>query len=71
MGEPITSRPLISLSQGKICHNGKPCKIVMRRGKISIACSDITPEALDWLIDKYLQNFDEGKSAVVVQEGEQ
>ena len=71
MGEPITSRPLITLSKGKICHNGKPCKVFMRRGKISVACSDITPEALDWLLDKYLENFDEEKSSILVQEGEQ
>lgn len=39
-------RPKITLQDGQICHSGGPCRVVLSREKISVACTDITPEAL-------------------------
>jgi hypothetical protein len=58
-------RPLITLRSGMILHNGTHCRVVLRRGCISIGCSDITPEALRFLADEYAKNFPDNDTVVL------
>lgn len=59
-------RPVISLGKdGKIKHNDGPCGVILRSKLISVGCSDITPEALKYLMDKYNEHF-KNEFAVVV-----
>ena len=50
-------RPLISVKDGIILHNGEPCRLVYARDKICVGCSDITPEALSFLFCDYTGKF--------------
>lgn len=67
MSLDYTVRPNISLHHGKICHDGDPCRVVLKKDKISVGCTDITPEALRWVLSAYEKAFSESP-VVVLQE---
>lgn len=52
-----TKRPMISLIDGKIKHNGNPTDVILRQDSISIGCTDITPNAAMFIIEKWKSNF--------------
>lgn len=66
----LIHRPLITTKSDKIFHDGDLCRVVMRREKICVGCTDITPQALEWLLKKYQELFPKQDTAVIVQEGE-
>lgn len=71
MGVPTEAqraRPRIELVKGVFTHNGKPCAVIFTRDLVSIACSDITPEALKELASRYTAYFDH---PVWVQKGDE
>lgn len=37
--------------------DGLPLRIVLRQGMISMGCSDIEPEVLEYVLEKYRQKF--------------
>lgn len=70
MGTPYIPehRPCISLScENKILHDCKPCRVVLRKHKISVGCSDITPQALKFLLDEYNKSFKPEEREVVIE----
>jgi hypothetical protein len=61
------TRPLIALNhEDQVTHNGDLCRVVLRRGKISVGCSDITADALRHLLKRYDHHF--GNDVVVIQD---
>lgn len=62
------NRPLITLDSGKVKHNGVSCRVVLRKGMISVGCSDVTPEAARFLLDEYEKSFPEPITEIVLQE---
>lgn len=52
-------RPVISFNEAdqKVYHNTQPCKVVLRKNKISVGCSDITPEAAKFIYERWLKEF--------------
>lgn len=64
------SRPKIGLNaSNKVTHDGDVCRVVVRRHLISVACTDITPEALRKVLSDYEKHFGNGES-VVIQSGD-
>lgn len=49
----INGRPRIALYDDKILHDGKIVKVVLRKDLITVGCTDVTPEALRFLLEKY------------------
>lgn len=79
MGIPISGgrayRPLVSLNNGKVHHgypgraeSGEPARVVLKKERISVACTDVTPEALRFILAEYDKAFPSEKE-VVLQEG--
>jgi hypothetical protein len=60
-------RPLIAMSGKTVTHNGTQTRVVLRKKKISVGCSDITPEALEYVLNEYKKAFGDGE--VVLQAG--
>jgi hypothetical protein len=60
-------RPLIAMSGKTVTHNGTQTRVVLRKTKISVGCSDITPEALEYVLAEYKKAFGDGE--VVLQVG--
>lgn len=52
-------RPLISFDEEekRVYHNSQPCKVVLRKDKISVGCSDITPEAAKFIYERWFKEF--------------
>lgn len=50
-----------------IVMDGLPLRIVLRRGMISMGCSDIEPKVLEYIVEKYKQKF--GESEIELQSG--
>lgn len=67
--EPMR-RPLIDLRNNIIIHEGRKARVVMRKGVISVNCTDITIEAARNLVAEYSQLFPEQDRQIVVQEAE-
>ena len=65
--EGTATRPKITLVNGQIQHNGKPCMVVLGRDWLSIGCSDITPEAAKHVLRAWEERFER---TVVLQSGE-
>ena len=65
-----SARPAIALDPitQLVTHNGKRCRLVFRADKISVGCTDVTPEALRKILGEYDRLF--GCREEVVQEGE-
>ncbi len=63
------NRPLIDFKFGVITHDGIPCRVVMTKDKISIGCSDITPEAMRYISTIYGEKFPAMEISYVIQEG--
>lgn len=71
MSEPMTtnSRPTITLGVlNKVKHNGNPCRVILKKNMISIGCSDITPEAAEFIFQKWKDNFGATTTVVVLDE---
>lgn len=70
----LAHRPLIHMSpEGRtVLHNGEVTRIVMGRKKISIGCTDITPEAMRYLVKQYNARFPDPDEdiPVVLQTGD-
>lgn len=60
-------RPKITFAHGKLLHNNLNCRVVLRKDLVSIGCSDITPEAIRYLLDEYERAFPETAEEVVLQ----
>lgn len=63
-------RPLIDingLTGIKITHNGSPCRVVLRRTLISVGCADVTPQALEFILQQYHKTFPSYNTEVVLQ----
>lgn len=64
------SRPKIALNEeGKVTHDGTVCRVVARKGLISVACTDVTPEALRKVLTDWEKHFGSSES-VVIQTGD-
>lgn len=64
------TRPKIALNaDGKVTHDGSVCRVVARKNLISVACTDITPEALRKVLADWEKHFGAGE-AVVLQSGD-
>lgn len=48
-----------------ICHNGTPTRVVLTEKTISVGCSDITPEAAQFILDKWKESFGTAKIVVL------
>lgn len=65
----LRDRPFIDLNdKGVFTHNGDKCRVVLRRGKISVGCSDVSPEALKELVRLWDDTYPASPSVVVVQD---
>jgi len=51
-------RILISVKDGRILHNGENVTVKYRRNLISVGCTDITPEDLEWILNDWKMEFD-------------
>ena len=59
-------RPKIALNDdGKVTHDGTVCRVIMRRNLISVACTDVTPEALKKVLSEWEKHFSESEPIVV------
>jgi hypothetical protein len=47
------TRPTLSLTDGKLFIHGSPARTVFRKHRISIGCTDVEPEALRFLLEKF------------------
>ena len=75
----IRPRPRISLAGKRLVHNRcdqnalgrghEPARVVLRRDLISVACTDVEPEALRWLLAEYDKAFPKTLDEIVLQEG--
>jgi hypothetical protein len=63
------NRPRITLKNGIVCHDSEPCRVALRAELISVGCSDVTPEVLRHLLERYDELFPKIKNIVVLQEG--
>lgn len=73
MNRPTRVRPLISIKSGKVIHgvgalDEKLARVVLKKGRISVACTDATPEALRFILAEYDKAFPSEKE-VVLQDG--
>jgi hypothetical protein len=59
--DDLKHRPLISLKDGKILHDGKPCRACFCRRLLFIGCSNVTPEAARFIMAEYDRQFPKGK----------
>lgn len=60
------SRPRIALNtDGKVTHDGSVCRVVARKNLISVACTDITPEALKKVLADWQKHFGSNDSVVL------
>ena len=50
---PTTSRPFIAFLDGKILHNGVPCRVVFTPATIEVGCTTITKEAAEFIGKEY------------------
>ena len=57
MATDFSTRPKITLVNGKILHNGVACRVAMSRSKISVGCTDISPEAAEFIMAAYRSRF--------------
>lgn len=66
-------RPKIDLVDGVVVHVcagiTEKARVVLRKSTISVACTDVTPEALRYILNEYEKAFPEGRE-VVLQNGE-
>ncbi len=68
------ARPFISMKDGKVLHGvvglteETPARVVLKKGRISVACTDATPEALRFILAEYDKAFPSEKE-VVLQDG--
>lgn len=63
-------RPLISLKQGVVVHNDKKVTVILSRNKIMIGCTDVTVDALLFIIAKYEEQFGKCLNEYIkIQEG--
>lgn len=53
MSDSSVSRPQISLREGVILHNGGRAPVVLRRDMISVGWSDISPEAMEFILARW------------------
>ena len=74
----MKQRPHITLVDGKVCHEtlrGKVSeptviKLSMSKGLICVGCSYITPEAMKFIYNKYVQLFESNAQFEnIIQEG--
>lgn len=68
--DPITHprRPLIHmLFYGCIARNDEDIRVVLQRDKISVGCTDVTPQVLQYLLDEHKKKFNDRE--VVLQSG--
>lgn len=65
------TRPKIALnSNNKVTHDGDVCRVVVRRNLISVACTDITPEAMRKVLADWEKHFGAGDQVVIQIAGE-
>lgn len=68
MCTPYPKRPLIHLLfKSAVRMNNEDIRVVLQRDKISVGCTDVTPEALQYLLDEHKKKFN--YSEVVLQSG--
>lgn len=48
-------RPFIAFLDGKILHNGTPCRVVFTPLTIEVGCTTMTKEAAEFLAKEYAQ----------------
>lgn len=69
IGREEIRRPFLDVnSDHEFTHNGDKCRVVMRRNKISVGCSDISPKALKELVRLYEKSFPADPGEVVIQD---
>lgn len=74
INRPPRARALISIKAGKVLHGvvglteETPARVVLKKGRISVACTDATPEALRFILAEYDKAFP-GEKEVVLQDG--
>jgi len=73
LGAVTAQRVNVSLEDGKVRHRvtGEPsteARVVMTRTRISVGCTDTTPETLEFLLAEHKRRFP--SETQVVQEGE-
>lgn len=56
-------------SAGTITHSGVPTRVVMRRGTISVGCSDVDIDAARALLEMYDKRFPPLEDVHVIQAG--
>lgn len=61
----LGARPVIAYDGKEVLHCGMPCRVVMRKGIVSVGCSDVTIEALRYLLSEYDKHFPELKEIVL------
>lgn len=66
-----TQRPKIEMRGAVIVHNGEPVRVVVRRGSISIGCTDVSIEAARALLQEYDERFSVRSEEIgfVIQDG--
>ena len=60
MGDPgymfshgSSRRIKITLADGKILHNGNPCRVDFSHDTISVGCTDVSREVFEYLVKQY------------------
>mgnify|MGYP000939280681 CR=1 FL=1 len=70
---PTTPRVRIEMLLGKVMHGlagepNEPARVVIARNRISVGCTDTSPEVLEFLLDEHRKRFPK-KDEFVIQEG--
>ena len=58
-------RPQITIEGGIVKHNGKSVRVVLSSDLISVGCTDITPVAAEFILDKWRKEFTIHKQIVM------
>ena len=58
-------RPQITIEGGIVKHNDKATRVVLSSDLISIGCTDITPVAAEFILDKWRKEFTIHKQIVM------
>lgn len=72
MANPEYKRPQITLHNGKLLYNGLEAKVVFRKHLISIGCTDITDDAMDFIFNhhhEWLRELENYSPVKTMQEG--